>query len=95
MSKESKARYEHYRSIIYKETMESVHNYRAKMYYGKPLHEVPSILDATIASDRASKKEAKAMVKADKRIARLNKVKLKDLPLTKLVPDIENHAKAG
>ena len=82
MSKESKARYEHYRSNIYKQIMESVHNCRAKMYYGMPLYEVPSILNATIAAERKAKKEARKMVRWDKKTAKANGWKLSEMPRT-------------
>lgn len=94
MSKESKARYEHYRSNIYKQIMESVHNYRAKMYYGRPLWEVPSILNAVLTAERKAKKDAKAMVKEDKRLAKLNKMKLKDFPRTEWALSPEDYEKA-
>lgn len=74
--------------------MESVHNYRAKMYYGMPLWKVPSILDATIAAERKAKKDAKAMVKEDKRLAKLNKMKLKDFPRTESALSLEDYDKA-
>lgn len=74
--------------------MESVHNYRTKMYYGMPLSEVPSILDATIAAERKAKKDARAMVKEDKRLAKLNKMKLKDFPRTEWALSLEDYDKA-
>ena len=91
MCKESKARYEHYKANLYRQTMDSVHNYRAKMYYGMPLHEVPSILDSTIAAERKARKDARAMVKEDKRLAKLNKMKLKDFPRTEWALSLEDY----
>lgn len=94
MSKESKARYEHYKSNLYKQIMESAHNYRKQMYYGMPLHEVPSILNTTIEAERKAKKDAKAMVKKDKHLAKLNKIKLKDFPRTEWALSLEDYEKA-
>ena len=64
------------------------------MYYGMPLSEVPSILDATIAAERKAKKDARAMVKEDKRLAKLNKMKLKDFPRTEWALSLEDYERA-
>lgn len=57
------------------------------MYHGMPPWEVPSILNASIAAERQAKKKAKAMVKEDKRLAKKNKMKLKDFPRTEWAID--------
>ena len=62
--------------------MELVHESRARIWRGFPPWEVPSILDSVIAAERKAKKDARAMVKEDKRLAKLNKMKLKDFPRT-------------
>lgn len=94
MSRESKARYRHYKINLYRQTMEIVHEHRARMYRGMPGWEVPSILDATIAAERKAKKDAKAMVKEDKRLAKLNKMKLKDFPRTEWALSLEDYERA-
>lgn len=82
VSKESKARYQHYKDNLYREAMERTIENRNRLYYGMSPWEIPSILDATIHNERWAKREARKMVRWDKRTAKANGWKLSEMPRT-------------
>lgn len=82
MSKEPKARYEHYKRNLYREAMERAIEHRSRLYHGMPPWEIPSILNTVIHNERWAKREAKRMVRWDKKTAKANGWKLSEMPRT-------------
>lgn len=80
MNKESRRRRKYYKDNLYREAMDKAHEHRNRLYNGMPPWEIPSILNTVIYNDRWAKREAKKMVRWDKRTAKANGWKLSEMP---------------
>ena len=82
MSEESRRRRKYYKDNLYREAMERAVEHRNRLYHGMSPWEIPSILDTVIYNERWAKREAKKMVRWDKRTAKANGWKLSEMPQT-------------
>lgn len=80
---EARSRYEHYRENLFHQYIAPAIE-RNKRMRDKGINGllIPSMSGAVWASEARAKKEAKKMVKWDKRMARLNKIPLSEMPRT-------------
>jgi hypothetical protein len=80
---EARNRYEHYRENLFRQYLApSIERNEQMRKNGVHALLIPSMNGAIWTSETRAKKEAKKMVKWDKRMARLNKIPLSQIPRT-------------
>lgn len=82
-NKEARSRYEYYKKHLFEQYMTpSIERNKRLRDKGADWWKIPSLSGAVWTSEERAKKQAKKMVKWDKKMARLNRMKLQDFPRT-------------
>ena len=80
---EARIRYEYYTEKLFDQYIQPSQEYRMRLRKaGVSGLQIPSISGAVHVAKKRAKKEAKKMVKHEKYLAQLNRVKLKNIPRT-------------